>query len=232
MAHRKTTTRPFDWIPTVWLALASSIVIPAVAQQPLAGQDSPEILQLVIERIVPGLEADYDAIEKQLAAACERRCPNAYVALESFVTPKEIYWITAYRAAADVQRIEALYAADPALLTQLGELSKTKRGLLLEAPTTTFLEHREDVSDGSPWLIGILPYAVIVESDEAVSSGGAVFESDTGLRLVFAPAANAEDANAVAAALGPGAKAFVVRAAWSKPAAAWIIANPALWSSR
>ena len=36
----------------------------------------------------------------------------------------------------------------------------------------------------------------------------------------------------MAAALGPGAKRFAVRAEWSKPAAAWIIANPALWSPR
>jgi hypothetical protein len=59
-----------------------------------------------------------------------------------------------------------------------------------------------------------------------------VFEALDGRRLVFAPAATAEDTNAIAAALGSGAKRFAVRAEWSKPASAWIIANPVLWSAR
>ncbi len=218
------------------VTVASSISLflaanPLEAQQPLAGQEPPQVLQLVIERIKPGNEARYDAIERQLAVLCKERCPNAYLALESFATPKEIYWLTAYRTAADVDRIAAEYASNALLRADLRALSAPKDELV-ESAVTLMLEHREALSDTSPWLVGILPYAVIVEGRDAVTSGGAVFEAPDGMRLVFAPAANAEDANAVAAALGPGAKPFAVRAEWSKPAPAWIIANPALWSPR
>jgi hypothetical protein len=218
------------------VTVASSISLllaanPLEAQQPLAGEEPPQVLQLVIERIKPGNEARYDAIERQLAVLCKERCPNAYLALESFATPKEIYWLTAYRTAADVERIAAAYASNALLRADLQALSAPKDELV-ESAVTLMLEHRETLSDTSPWLVGILPYAVIVEGRDAVTSGGAVFEAPDGMRLVFAPAANAEDANAVAAALGPGAKPFAVRAEWSKPTAAWIIANPALWSPR
>jgi hypothetical protein len=194
------------------------------------------VLQLVVERIKPGREQRYDAIEKELADVCERRnCPNAYLALESFTAPKEIYWLTAYRTAADVERVAAAYASNALLRAEMYELTVQKNELVEQPPSQVMLEHRADASDGSPWLIGILPFAIIVEGLEgadAAASGGTVFEAANGMRLVFVPAANAEDANAIAPALGPGAKRFMVRPEWSKPTAQWIIANPALWSAR
>ena len=107
-----------------WLAASLLYLVlaarPLEAQQPLAGQNPPQVLQLVIERIKPGNEARYDAIEQQLAVLCKERCPNAYLALESFATPKEIYWLTAYRTADDVDRIAAVYASDALLRADLG----------------------------------------------------------------------------------------------------------------
>jgi hypothetical protein len=205
----------------------------AGAQQVLARLTPPDVLQVVVERIVPGGEARYDVVEKQLAELCKRRdCPNAYLALESFETPKEIYWLTAYRTPADVERIAAAYESNASLRAEMAELAAPKEELVEQPPETIMLRYREDASDGSPWLVGIVPYTVIAESGDAASSGGTVFETDGGRRLVFVPAANAEDANAIAPALGAGAKRFVLRTDWSKPAGAWIVANPALWSVR
>ena len=114
------------------------------------------------------------------------------------------------------------------MLAELRRGSAAKEALT-EPPANLTVRYRSDSSDASPWLVGILPFAVVVEVDRSTVVGGAVFELPDGSRLAFVPAANAEDTNAIAAALGPRAKRFAVHAAWSKPASAWIIANPALW---
>lgn len=209
-----------------WLVAA-----PLAAQGPLEGQDPPAVLQITVERIKPTHEGPYDAIERELAMLCKERCPNAYLALESFTSPKEIYWLTAYRTEADVARIAAAYADDALLRAEMSRLSAPKAEFVEPAVQIT-ARYRLDLSDGSPWLVGILPFAVIVDGAAAAGSGGTIFELPNGDRLAFVPVANAEDTNAIAAALGPSAKRFAVRPEWSKPSAAWIIANPALWSPR
>lgn len=202
---------------------------PLWAQGPLQGQVPPQVIGLTIERIKPGSEERYDSVERELAAVCKRLgCPNAYLALESFTNPKEVYWLTAYRTEADVARIAADYASNERLLAELRRGSTAKEALT-EPPISLTARYRPDFSDSSPWLVGILPFAVVVEIDRSKAGSGAVFELPDGSRLAFVPAANAEDTNAIAAAFGPTAKRFAVHPEWSKPASAWIIANPALW---
>jgi hypothetical protein len=209
------------------LLAACLVAAPVAAQGPLEGQEPPAVLGITIERIKPASEARYDAIEREAAAVCRRLgCPNAYLALESFTAPKEVYWLTAYRSEADVDRVAAAYAGNEPLRAELRRVSAAKDGIV-EPPVNLTARYRPELSDASPWLVGILPFAVIVEGNTVGS--GAVFELADGRQLVFIPAANAEDTNAIAAAFGAGAKRFAVRAEWSKPAAAWIIANPALW---
>jgi hypothetical protein len=88
---------------SVELLAAFLAAAPLAAQGPLAGQASPAVLQIRIERIKAGNEQRYDAIEREVAALCRRlNCPNAYLALESLTSPKEVYWLTAYRTEADV----------------------------------------------------------------------------------------------------------------------------------
>jgi hypothetical protein len=106
------------------------------------------------------------------------------------------------------------------------------KAALVEPLVNLMTRQRRDLSDASPWLVGILPFAVIADGDAAAGHGGTVFELPDESRLAFISAANSEDAIAIAAALGTGAKPYAVRAEWSKPAAAWIIANPALWPPR
>lgn len=206
------------------------VAAPPWAQGPLEAQDPPAVIGLTIERIKPGNEERYDTVERDLAAVCKRlRCPNAYLALESFTSPKEIYWLTAYRTEADVARVAAAYASNEPLLAELRRGAAAKEALT-EPPVNLTARYRPDSSDTSGWLVGTLPYAVVVQVDRSsMAGGGAVFELPDGARLAIVPAANAEDTNAIAAAFGPGAKRFAVHAEWSKPAPAWIIANPALW---
>jgi hypothetical protein len=205
------------------------LAAPLGAQGPLQGLVPPEVIGVTIERIKPGNEERYDTVERELAAVCKRLgCPNAYLALESFTSPKEVYWLTAYRTEAEVARIAAEYASNEHLRDELRRGSAAKEAFT-EPPVNLTARYRPDDSDSSPWLVGILPFAVVVEVDRSKASNGAVFELPDGSRLAFVPAANAEDANAIAAALGPTAKRFAVHAEWSKPASAWIIANPALW---
>ncbi len=209
--------------------LAMSLVAsPLTAQGPLEGQAPPAVLQITIERIKPANEARYDAIEREIAALCKRLgCPNAYLALESFATPKEIYWLTAYRTEADVGRIAEAYASNESLRAELGRASAPKNELI-EPPINLMARYRAELSDASPWLVGTLPFVLIVDGEMAPGSG-AVFDLPNGRQLVVIPVANVEDLNAIAAALGPSAKRFVVRPEWSKPHSAWIIGNPALW---
>ena len=54
------------------------VAAPLAAQGPLEGQDPPAVIGLTIERIKPGNEERYDAVERELAGVCKRLgCPNA-----------------------------------------------------------------------------------------------------------------------------------------------------------
>ena len=217
-------------IKTISIELLAAFLAaaPLAAQGPLAGQASPAVLQIRIERIKADNEERYDAIETAVAALCRRLdCPHAYLALESFGTPKEVYWLTAYRSEADVARVAEAYASNEPLREQLQRATAPKSELI-ETPIEITARYRPDLSDASPWLVGTLPFTLIVEGGVEAGSG-AVFDVPDGRQIGFIPVANAEDLNAIAAALGPAAKRFAVRPAWSKPAAIWIIGNPALW---
>jgi hypothetical protein len=212
------------------LAALSLVSAPLSAQAPgpLAGQAQPVVLRIVIEQVKAGSETRYDALAREVAALCRRlECPSAYLALESFTEPKEVYWLTAYRSQDDVARIEAEYASNGALAAELQRTAAAKAPLL-EASTEALAVYRPELSDAAPWLVGTLPFALVVEGSMAQGSGG-IFELPNGRQVAFVPVANVEDAHAIAAAFGPAAKRFAVRAEWSKPASAWIIGNPALW---
>jgi len=61
--------------------------------------------------------------------------------------------------------------------------------------------------------------------------GGAVFETEDGLRFVVTGAKTRTEADAILAAAGPEANVFAVRPEFSMPSRQWIANDPSFWSS-
>jgi hypothetical protein len=191
--------------------------------------DAPPILQITIEPIRPGKEAEYGSIEEDLATLCARLgCPNRYLALLSVDAPREVWWLVAYESQAEVERVAAGYANNQPLLDAMSVLTAKKDGLA-EAPTERWTKHRADLSDAAPWQIGATRFVVIATS---AARGGAIFETADEQRFAIAGAETGAAATEAAARLGPSARTFEVRPTWSQPAEEWTMANPDLWMAR
>lgn len=212
------------------------LLLGALAAGVLAAQEPPALLQITIETIKPGSEAQYGAIEERLAEMCARRgCPNDYLALESTTTPTQVWWFTMYATQADIARIALAYERDADLLRELRELSNLKRELT-DAPVNHLAAHQPELGDASRWRIGELRFAAVAVTAAGSAPGsriGTVFdEPEGGSRFTVIGAATRAEADAAAASLGTDALVFEVRPSWSKPAAAWVGANPELWARR
>jgi hypothetical protein len=199
------------------LLAAMTALMPAFAQ-------APPILQITIERVKAGAERDYDGIERALKEVCVRlECPNAYLALESVATPKEVWWLVAYASSSDVERVGAAYAANEQLLREMMALNTRKAGLT-EPPIAHVTTYRDG---SSSWRMGGERFAVVSSGPDG--GAGAVFEAPAGVRFAIAFVAARADADALVRKLGGGARVFATRPEWSKPDDAWIAANPRLW---
>ncbi len=202
------------------LSLVSmSILLPTLAQTP------PPILQITVERVKPGAEADYGRIEERLKDVCiKMSCPNAYLALESVEGPKEVWWLVMYGSEDDVERVAAEYAANEQLLKEMSALNALKKNI-----TYAPISHMTTRQGAPwPWRIGAELFAVIAPVEDFSHPG--VFESKDGARFAIVSAATRAAADAEAAALGTAARVFATRPEWSKPDDAWVDANPQLWS--
>jgi hypothetical protein len=190
--------------------------------------EPPPILQITIEPILPGKEAEYAAIEEDLARLCATRgCPNSYLALLSLAAPKEVWWFVAYRSQAEVESVAASYAGNPALLEALRALTAKKNGIAAE-PSEHWTKLNADLSDGAPWQIGTTRFAVIA----TLAAGGAVFEAPDGRRFAIVSAETLADAAETAVRLGPSARVFEIRPSWSRPDKEWTTARPELWAAQ
>jgi hypothetical protein len=208
----------------------AALLLGPLAAAPTAApaQEPPALLLITTETINPGNELQYDAVEKRLTELCARRCPNDYLALATTSAPMDVWWFVAYASQVEVERIAAEYADDAVLLRELEALSAQKRALT-SAPASYMTARRPDLGDGAPWRIGAVPFTVIAERREAEPRIGSVFETADGVRFAVVGAETAVDAQAAAARLGAGARIFAVNPEWSKPAQAWLAANPDLW---
>jgi hypothetical protein len=194
-----------------------------------AAQEPPALLQITVETINLGSEAQYDAIELRLAEMCaRRRCPNDYLALESTTAPHEVWWLVTYASQSEVDRVAAAYANDAALLRELLELTAQKREFTDE-PLNHMTTRRPDLGDAAAWRIGEVPFTVIAERRGSEPHLGTVFEAADGTWFAVVGAATQSQADEAVARLGAGARIFAVRPSWSKPAEAWRAANPELW---
>jgi hypothetical protein len=197
---------------------------------PGAAQAPPPILQITIERITPGGEAEYGRIEERLKDVCVRMgCPNPYLALETVSTPKEVWWLVMYESHADVERVAAAYAANEPLLKEMMALNALKKDLV-DPPIGHMTARRG--GESAAWQVGGAPFAVIAtgaDTARADMAGSVVFESDSGACFSIASAATRAAADAAAARFGTRARVFTARPEWSKPDEAWVAWNPRLW---
>ncbi len=203
----------------------------AAATTATSAQEPPALLQITIETITPGAELRYDAVEKRITEVCARRCPNDYLALESTTAPTDVWWFVAYASQGEVDGVAAAYANDAALRRELEELSAQKR-TLTNAPVSHMTTRRLDLGDGAPWRVGAVPFTVIAELRGTEPRLGSVFDAPDGPRFAVVGAATEAEAQAAATRLGPSARIFAVNPAWTKPAEAWLAANPELWRRR
>ena len=195
----------------------------------MSTQSPPPLLQIVTERLRPGAEDAYAAIEEQLLHACRTlNAPNRYLALVSVDQPTEVWWLNMYDSYAEVDRIAAAYASNTTLMTALQELSAKKSGLT-EPPVDRMTCLRSDLSGRETWQIGELQFAVVREVLTPAATPGAVFQWPDGRACSLIAAPDLESAKQQATRLGDGARIFEVEPSWSLPHDAWVRRNPKLW---
>lgn len=193
---------------------------------------TPLLLQIVSEHVEPGREADYGAIEQQLAEICVRlSAPNSYLALESVDGPTRVLWLNMYASQAEADGVARAYARNESLLAELRTAAERKPGIAA-TDADLMTARKPNPAGAAPWRVGAAPFAVIAETRDMPTSPAAVFETEDGRRFVIVSATTRERANGVAATLGPSARVFAVQPSWSKPAGDWVAANPELWSRR
>jgi hypothetical protein len=204
-------------------------LISLVSAVPLAAQPPPALLQIVQERLNPNAEAAYGKIEEELARLCTRMdSPNRYLALASLTLPREVWWLNMYASQTDVDRVAEGYARKTALTAAMRQLAQGKQGLTTD-PIDIMTTFRPDLSDSSPWRIGELPFAVVLQTPMPAKAAGAVFQSPKGGSFVLVAAASRKDSDRMVSVFGRNARIFVVRPEWSRPYDKWVSLNPRLW---
>jgi len=189
----------------------------------------PRILQVVREALRPGVEAEYDRIESEIARECARlRCPHPYLGMESLTGPKEVWWLNGYDSAADQKQVAEAWARNKEALATLGRIGQRK-AQLTDKSIEVFATLRPDLSAGRPWLMGQGRFLVITMTTGELRRNGTVFESDDGVHFVIVPARTRAEADAAAATAGPETRVFGVRPSWSHPAEDWIASDPEFW---
>jgi hypothetical protein len=193
-------------------------------------QEPPPILQIVQERLKPDAEIAYGKIEEELAQLCapgqSQPLPRpgiAHLAERNLVVE---YVCTAGRRGSRGGGLRERYRIDGGL----GPTVQRKKGLATE-PIDKMTTFRPDLSDSSPWRIGELPLAVVLETRTPAKAAGAVFQSPEGGAFVFAAADRVAEADRLASALGRGARMFTVRPEWRRPYESRVALNQGLWRS-
>jgi hypothetical protein len=202
------------------IGLAMRIATPA---QP------PQILQIYREPLKPGSEAAYHAIEEATARiSAELECPHPYLGLESLTGSKEVWWFNGYTSSAEQRKVYDEYARNTRLLATLQENSKRKASVTLK-PLEVFTNYRQDLSVGTPWILGHGRFLVITVTRNNRRIAGTVFEAPDGTRFIVTSTQTRQEADAAKALAGPESNIFAVRPSWSFPAKEWIAADSLFW---
>jgi len=197
----------------------------------MAQEQPPAILQIYRDTVKPGREADFKAVEEDAARICaELKFPHDHLAIESLSGPKEVWWLNAFESEDDKQRVADEYAKNPALVAALASIPRRKEGLT-ESPVNVYASYRADLSRGVPWKVAGGRFFVVTVTEGDPRAEGPVFEAPDGTRFAFRPVATHRQADAAAAAAGPGTRIFAVRPYWGMPAREWIAADPVFWKA-
>jgi len=192
---------------------------------------TPPILLIYRERLKPGSQAAYAAIEEETAKfAVTLGCPHPYLAALALTRDSEVWWFNGFASASDQARVSDEYVRNTAWFDALTRNSERKASLTLE-PIETLATYRPELSHGTPWLLGTGRFLVITTGQSDSLPRGTVFETSDGVRTVLTSTHTREDAEAARAIAGPGSDLLVVRPAWSFPARAWIAADPEFWAA-
>jgi len=198
---------------------------------PPAPESPPAVLEIFRDRLTPGREGAFRAVEEDAARACvDCRCPHPHLALESLTGATEVWWLNAFESEEEKQRVIDAYAANAALTAALAAISKRREGLT--TGVDGFASYRPDLSRGAGWQPAGARFAVVTETRGVPPGEGSVFAGADGTRFVLRPARAREEADALAAAAGgaPETRVFAVRPYWGYPAAAWVAADPEFWA--
>ncbi len=186
----------------------------------------PEILQIHRERLKPGAETEYAAVESRITWRCaELGCPHPYLGIESLTGPREVWFFNGYESEAEKTSVADAYASNAPLMEALRELGEQKKAFV-EEPVSTFAGYRLDLSAGAPWEPGLGRYLVISASLEGRGENRTVFDDHDGTRYAISAFHTREEAEAAA---GDEGNVFAVRPDWSHPAKEWIAADPEFW---
>jgi hypothetical protein len=197
----------------------------------MAQERPPTILQIYRDSLKPGREGAFKTVEEDAARICaELKFPHFHLAIESLSGPKEVWWLNAFDSEAEKQQVVSDYARNPALVAALEGIARRKEGLT-EAPVSVYASYRADLSRGAPWKVAGVRFFVVTVTQGDARTEGSVFGAPNGSHFVFRPVARRPQADAVAAAAGPGTRIFAVRPYWGMPAEAWIAADPAFWKA-
>jgi hypothetical protein len=194
-----------------------------------AAAQPPRLLQIYREPLKPGSEAAYHAIEADTARiAATLGCPHPYLGAESLTGSKEVWWFNGYESPAEQKQVYDDYAKNTRLMAALQRNSHRKASLTL-APIEALASYRQDLSIGTPWLLGRGRFLVITvtQSDRRIS--GTVFVAPDGARFIVASAQTRPEADAARGLAGSESNILAVRPSWSFPAKEWIAADSAFW---
>jgi dienelactone hydrolase len=199
------------------------------------GEAPPALVQLLQERLKPGVETEYSRMEEAVAGVCARmKCPNPYLALESVAGPREVWWLNAYASEADRARVGSEYERETERLAAMRAAARGKEALV-QTSASFVATHRPDSGPPCAWrMAGARFFVVVIESGGASGAPpetprGCLFEPPGGARFVITPVATRAEAERRAAGAGARAKILAIRPAWSLPAASWIEADRAFW---
>ena len=198
--------------------------------EPAARAQVPRILYISRGFWKPGHEAPLNRIEAEAARVCiGLGVPHPYLGIESVTGSKEVWYINGFASTEDLAKVKEAYSKKPELLAAMNRFARQRAEFKSQPDSEETAIYRPELSRGPEWEMGLEHFLVIALTKGNPNSEGTVFESQDGTRFVVAGAKTRADADTKLSVAGPDAKIFVVRPAFSMPAAEWAASDPSFW---
>ena len=206
-------------------------IVLALMLTAVAPDRPPAILEIYRDTILPGREAQFRAIEEDAARVCaELTCPHPHLAIESLSGPKEVWWLNGFDSPAEKQQVDDAYRANRALMAALQKATAGKAGVTGK-PVNVFAHHAPGASRDRDWPIAGARFFVVTIGRSPRVANGVAFDAPDGTRYIMKPVRTQAEADAAAAAAGPGTRVFAIRPYWGSPAPEWIAADTEFWKA-